>query len=135
MSASAGKLHLHRPLPTMHTTAFLLGLAQLLRTATAQEWQVAAYTGLRCNGEQLSLHEPLQQPADDRECRALTHDVATTSVVFSVAGENPDTWVFGLHDDLCIYDQEGAGSYIRTSTLERWHDGTMLSSPLIQACN
>lgn len=102
----------------MRTTAFLLGFAQL-STAIAQEWQVAAYTGQRCNGEQLSLHEPLQQPADDRECRFFTHHVSTTSVVFSVAEDNTDTWIFGLHaspnDDSCVYDQEGAGSYTRTS--------------------
>jgi hypothetical protein len=118
MSVSADKPHPHQLLPNMRTTVISLGFAHLLSTAIAQEWQVAAYTSQRCNGEQLSLHEPIQQPADDRECRFFTHHVATTSVAFSVSEDNTDTWIFGLHsspnDDSCVYDQEGAGSYTRT---------------------
>lgn len=110
----------------MRITVSTLSFAQLLCSAIAQEWTVSAYTGLQCNGEQLSHHEPSQQPAEDRECRLFGDFVATSSVVFAISEDTDDTWVFGLHespeDNSCIYDPEGAGAYTRTSAIKQFTD-------------
>lgn len=109
----------------MQTTTLALGLSHLLVGVVARQWTVAAYTGLQCNGEQLTIHEPSQDPSPDRECRVLEHHVQTASVVLAVSEDTTDTWIFGLHespeDNSCIYDVEGAGSYTRKIRYQATH--------------
>lgn len=103
----------------MRIVALSLGFAQLLSGAIA-EWTVSSYSGVRCNGQELSRHEPSTDPAPNRECRLFGYPEQTSSVVFMVSEDTEDTWVFGLHespeDNSCIYDVVGAGTYIRTFT-------------------
>jgi hypothetical protein len=105
----------------MRTVVLSLGFAQLLSGAVA-EWTVSAYSGIRCNGQELSRHEPSTDPAPNRECRLFDYFEQTSSVVFIVSEDTEDTWVFGLHespeDNSCVYDVEGAGTYIRTLPTE-----------------